>query len=352
MAVTAVLALLFAYIHRDGQTPVRVSEQSLAPERTLSADEIYARVSPAVFQVVIRDEHDREIGSGSGFLVSTKGLIATNFHVVEEAHSARVILADKTELPVIGVAAFDEHSDIAIIKVAGQLSAQPLELAGNDLPPIGTKVFAIGNPRGLARTLSDGLVSGHQEIPIRSIKLIQTTAPISPGSSGGPLLGANGKVVGVTAGSRIDGQNLNFAVPAAQVARLLLRCDGETQLTRLPLVREPSAFTYLERGKAWRKKGEYDKAINDFDEAIRLEPKNSSAYYNRGFAWHLKKVNDKAIKDYDEAIRLDPTNAFYYCFRGDVWFAKMEFDIAIGDYNAAIRLDPKNALFHNNLGDA
>src|SRR5581483_9845488 len=107
---------------------------------------------------------------------------------------------------------------------------------------VGAKVYAIGNPLGqFANTLSDGLVSGHRErgtVPHfpNLPTMIQTTAPISHGSSGGPLVGADGRVVGVTTLTWEDdgGRNVNFAVPAAHVARLLRQCEAGGPLTRLP----------------------------------------------------------------------------------------------------------------------
>jgi S1-C subfamily serine protease len=209
----------------------------------LSADAIFAQASPAVVQVVIQDRQGRPVSEGSGFLVSGNGLFATNYHVIEKAHTAHVVLADKTKASVAGAAALDQEADIAIIKVAGVVDAQPLELAGNDLPPVGTRVFAIGNPLGLTHTLSDGLVSGHREFD-RST-MIQTTAPISPGSSGGPLLGADGKVVGVTTLVVRGGQNLNLAVPVSNVARLLCRCENERELARFPLARQPATGQWV-----------------------------------------------------------------------------------------------------------
>ena len=214
---------------------------------------------------------------------------------------------------MVGAAALDQEADVAIIKVAGRIAAQPLELAGDELPPVGAKVYAIGSPLGLfANTLSDGLVSAHRErgaIPYfpRLPTMIQTTAPISHGSSGGPLLRADGKVVGVmTLTFASEGENLNFAVPASHVARLLLRCEGEGPLTQLPLVREPDALAYIERGNAWRDKNDYDKAIQEYDEAIRIAPNCALAYRERGLAWYFKKDFDKADKDFEEAHRLDP----------------------------------------------
>jgi hypothetical protein len=219
---------------------------AIAPGLPLSPDELFSRSSPAVMQVVVQDGYGRTSGRGSGFLIRSAGLVATNYHVIEKAHKAHLVLADGTEMPVLGVVAYDETTDLAIIRAAGPIAAQPLPLAGGDLPPVGTKVYAIGNPLGLSNTLSDGLVSGHRELG--RITQIQTTAPISPGSSGGPLLTAEGTVIGVTTFLLRGGQNLNFAIPVSQIKRLLdLKHIGALSprpLTSFPLVREPNASAY------------------------------------------------------------------------------------------------------------
>ena len=103
-------------------------------------------------------------------------------------------------------------------------------------------------------------------------------------------------------------------------------------------------MAYNNRGDAWDAKEEYDKAIADYNEAIRLDPKYAVAYNNRGAAWCAKKEYDKAIADYDEAIRLDPKYATAYNDRGGAWYDKEEYDKAIADFDEAIRLDPKYAL--------
>ena len=319
-----------------------------APGSPIPAEVLFVRVSPAVVQVVIHDRQARQIGNGSGFLASKKGLIATNYHVIEKAHTAYVVFADETKLPVLGVAARDEEADIAIIVVAGPLSAQPLQLAEFDLP-IGAKVYAIGNPLGLANTLSDGLISGHRELD--GIGVIQTTAPISPGSSGGPLLGTDGKVVGVTTSGFKGGQNLNFAVPASHVARLLHQYEDGVQLTQFPLVRQSKAVAYLKRGNEWLDKKEFDKAMEDFNEAIRLDSNNSQAYCDRGHTWREKKEYDKAIKDFNEAVRLDPGFAPAYSGRGQALGRKKEHDKAFKDFTEAIRLDPKYAPAYSGRGN-
>jgi tetratricopeptide (TPR) repeat protein len=107
------------------------------------------------------------------------------------------------------------------------------------------------------------------------------------------------------------------------------------------LKRKPTAATYNIRGMIRDAKGEYDTAIGDFDEAIRLDPNFKWAYYNRGLAWSNKKNYEKAISDYNEAIRFDPKNAIAHNNRGWAWSNKKEYDKANADYNEAIRLDPK-----------
>jgi len=104
---------------------------------------------------------------------------------------------------------------------------------------------------------------------------------------------------------------------------------------------------YRSRGDAWRAKEEYDKAIADYGEAIRLDPKDDAAYHNRGLAWSAKGEYDKAIADYDEAIRLDPKYAGAYNNRGDTYRRKGAYDRAIADYDEAIRLKPKYAGAYN-----
>lgn len=116
---------------------------------------------------------------------------------------------------------------------------------------------------------------------------------------------------------------------------------------------EPHPLVYFNRGVAWTTKGEHDKAITDYNEAIRLEPKFGSPYINRGIiAWVRKGDYDKAITDFSEAIRLNPRIATAYVNRGSVWNAKGEYDKAVADFNEAIRLNPQLQQAYAGRGDA
>jgi tetratricopeptide (TPR) repeat protein len=112
------------------------------------------------------------------------------------------------------------------------------------------------------------------------------------------------------------------------------------------------AIEHYNRGIAWGAKGDYDRAIADYDQAIRLDPKHTAAYVNRGAAWSDKGDHDRAIADYTEAIRLNPEDADPYVNRGVAWKAKGELDRAIADYDQALRLDAKDEHAYVNRGAA
>ena len=142
-----------------------------------------------------------------GFLISSNGLLVTNFHVIEDAHFASILLASNTTFFVEGVAATDQDNDLALLKINGT-ELPFLLLDKGDPPKVGTRVYAIGNPQGLTNTFSEGLVSAIRADEDQ-VRRIQTTAAISPGSSGGPLIGPDGKVVGVTTAYRGGGRLLH-----------------------------------------------------------------------------------------------------------------------------------------------
>ncbi len=110
------------------------------------------------------------------------------------------------------------------------------------------------------------------------------------------------------------------------------------------------AFAYSNRGNAWAARQDFDKAITDYNEAIRLDSRYAVAYNNRAYAWRARKEYDKAIADYNEAIRLDPRYAVAYRNRAYTWDARKDYEKAIADYDEAIRLDPGYFDAYNGRG--
>ena len=189
-----------------------------SPQPTRKDIPTIARTAKGAIVTIVTANNDDPIALGSGFLVSSDGAIATNYHVIASGNVAVVKFADGTVLPVDGVLATDKVHDLAVIKVHGK-TFQTLTLGNSDQIQVGEEVVAIGNPLGLELTVSNGILSGVR-ITKEEGKFLQTTAPISHGSSGGPLFNMFGEVVGVNALYLEGGESLNFAIPVNDVIEL------------------------------------------------------------------------------------------------------------------------------------
>jgi serine protease Do len=156
---------------------------------------------------------------GTGFVVAEDGRLATNIHVIRGAVEATVVMADGKEYKDVEVVATDEDHDLAILRIAAR-KLKPLRLGDSSKVKPGEHVVAIGHPLGLGNTVSDGLVSAVREISPR-LTVVQISAPISPGSSGGPVFNDRGEVIGVSTLVATQGQNLNFAMPVNTLKAML-----------------------------------------------------------------------------------------------------------------------------------
>lgn len=216
----------------------------------LSPEDLYDRVAPSVVTIIVKDENEELIGTGSGFFIdealirdrrmsyryvwldsdeeaaklhskegrpAQHGYVLTNYHVIARAASADVVLFNGDKGTVCHVIGDDEITDLALLSVSvtSERPLQPIPLATSN-PRILSTVYAIGSPKGLDGTASQGKVSAYRTVDGKDFWL-QTDAAISLGSSGGPLVSPDGLVVGVTTTVHESGQNLNFAVPASIV---------------------------------------------------------------------------------------------------------------------------------------
>ena len=214
-----------------------------------SLPEIVRCVSPSVVLIKVFDQQSNLLRQGSGFVVPTDTVdrtygavaIATNLHVLEGAYGAKVWLANGDIREVALVLDADPQRDLALIRifispeevmpvkvgdtykfrVRRSFSPPPLILSNSDRLRVGQHVVALGNPKGLAGSVSDGILSALRQT--ERMKFLQITAPVSPGSSGGPILNDFGEVIGVAQATIDNGQNLNFAVPVNYLKPLIAK---------------------------------------------------------------------------------------------------------------------------------
>ena len=206
--------------NRPQAASVASSDLRQAPTATLES--LVSQVRASLVAIRVDDRDGRQVGIGTGFFVDSKGLIATNFHVIGEGRSIQVEWGKGRVLKVEGIEAFDRKADLALVRVAQDSTpfpALPLNLR-NDLQQ-GSDVLAFGNPLGLEYSVVRGIVSALREVEGQS--LIQLAMPIEPGNSGGPLVDLDGHVHGIVNMKSAVDDNLGFAIPIDQLQKLIDR---------------------------------------------------------------------------------------------------------------------------------
>src|SRR3989449_9719051 len=281
------------------QTSDRKQNQTTAAP---SPQELFRRLSPSVFVVEALNERGSVVATGSGVAVAPSKVV-TNKHVIREGVVWRVRHGSKTWPATL--THLDPDHDLCRLKAEG-LKAPPVTVRASSTLAVGERVYTIGAPEGLELSLSEGLISGLREF--EQVRLIQTSAAISPGSSGGGLFDNQGRLVGITTFFLKEGQNLNFALPGEWVQALATRQFSARQRTETD---SPAfqALQWFQLGYAAYDVGEYEKAVRAYLESIRLNPDDAVAWYNLGLTyWNLGQY-DQAIGVYREAIRLKPDYA-------------------------------------------
>jgi serine protease Do len=177
---------------------------------------LFAKLAPSVWTVIATDAQNRNASQGSAVVIGP-GRLVTNCHVLARMTRFQVVKDNvsygaKLEFP-------DPENDLCQIRV-DNFHAPAVELADQETLRVGARVYAIGTPQGLETTLSDGLLSGLRRGDSGQLMFVQTTAPISPGSSGGGLFDAEGRLIGITTLTRREAQNINLVVPAYRIAEL------------------------------------------------------------------------------------------------------------------------------------
>ena len=235
-----------------------LSCRALADE--LTGVDIAARADEATVLIATGDSSLTEIGQGSGFFV-TPNLIVTNFHVIEGASIIAYKRVGQVQVHAIkSVRDIDATYDLAILEVPST-RVSPLYIGDSNSVRKGEAVYVAGSPHGFEGTFSGGTLSAIRRD--LNIELLQITAPISPGSSGGPVLNAKAEVIGVASSAFVtdDAQNLNFAIPSNYL-------KGMLQTLRVRLRPKPEPYT----GRKERDQEERDSAALEIPEANKVKP--------------------------------------------------------------------------------
>jgi tetratricopeptide (TPR) repeat protein len=345
------------------------------------------RVEPSIVSIVIMHRDGSFAGQGSGFFINAAGDVITSRHVLEGANRALLVTSEGKKYAILSV--LDEDSEGDVIRVSTDLErdkVRPLPISST-FPEAGERVLVIGSPLGLEKTVSDGIVSAVREVPGFG-KIIQITAPISPGSSGSPVVNMRGEVVGIATFFVVAGQNLNFAIPAERISKLVRgkkESLSEREERRSEVARLSVEFLYatglryvwveeyekalphflevikqnpdhaevnFQAGYCLAKLGKYPQAIEFYLQTLRIKPNDADAHNNLCAAYERIEKYPEAIASCREASRLKPDLAEPYNNMAWCFLRMRRYQEAIVASKEAIRLRPDLATAHYNLGNA
>jgi hypothetical protein len=294
----------------------------------LTPGQVFDKVKDAVVVVKTLDAQGKAERQGSGVILPS-GKVATNCHVVEGGASYQV--GRGNQLVSATLYAEDGDKDVCLLDAKG-IEGKPAQLGKAASLKVGDPVYAVGAPQGLELSLSDGIVAQLRGSPS---PLIQTTAAISPGSSGGGLFDREGRLVGLTTFYVEGGQSLNFAMPVEWIGevkpgrKLAAEGHSQTEWLKRSIALEKSkdwpslldwsrkwtksepknAFAWYSLGNAYGGLKRYDEAIEAIRQALRIDPKLAQAWYNLGYAYALSGNRTAALDAVRELRRLDPAQA-------------------------------------------
>jgi len=303
----------------------------------LTPGQVFDKVKDAVVVVKTLDAQGKLKGQGSGVLLPS-GKIATNCHVVEGGASYQVGRGE--QLVPATLFAEDDDKDICLLDAKG-IQGKPAELGKAAGLKVGDPVYAVGAPKGLELSLSDGIVAQLRGGPP---PFIQTTAAISPGSSGGGLFDGEGRLVGLTTLYIEGGQNLNFAMPVEWI--------GEIKSGRKMVAGGRSQTEWRKRTIALEVAKDWQGMLEWCRKWTKSEPKNTDALYGLGIAYNELKRYDDAVEAYRQALRINPEKANTWNNLGIAYKNLNRYNDAIEAFRQALRINPEYAGALYNLGNA
>ena len=320
---------------------------------TLAQDflpQLVKRIKPSAVAIETFDARGNTLSRGSGFFISNNQII-TNRHVIEKSQRVEIHLMNGAKYTAKGVLAIDGEGDLALLQVdVPKELAVPLQIL-QTAPLEGESIVVIGNPYGLEGSVSNGIVSAVREISGYG-KIIQITAPISPGSSGSPVINMRGQVIGVATLQAAQGQSLNFAVPSERILQLKIgdlqtfaSLNAETQRNK-----RSAAQSLYSQGLGILSRDDFARALPYFEKAVDVDPNYAEAWYQAGFCYGMLGRHTDALKASRRAAALRPDWAETYLNIGASSFALAQYKEAADAYRLATKLDESNADAQYALG--
>jgi len=326
MNIPSVLKLIIALFFLAA-LPINV--QALTPE------EVFDKVKDSIVVVNTLDSKGKVKSQGSGVLLPS-GKIATNYHVVEGGASYQVVRYK--QLVRATLYAEDGDKDICLLDAKG-IKGKPAQLGKAAELKVGVPVYAVGAPRGLDLSLSDGIVA---QLRGGTPPLIQTTAAISPGSSGGGLFDSEGRLVGLTTLYVEGGQNLNFAMPVEWIDKI--------KPGRKTVAGGRGQTVWLKRAIALEKIEAWHDMIDWCLKWTKTEPQNAEGWYSLGVAFGNLNGDNEAIGAYRQALSIKPEYAEAWNNLGVIYGKIKRNNDAIDACRQALSIKPEYAEAWNNLG--
>jgi tetratricopeptide (TPR) repeat protein len=314
---------------------VKVQSQDLLPD-------LVRRIKPSAVAIETFDSRGEKLSRGSGFFIAADRVV-TNRHVIDNAFRAEVHSYNGSVYPVRGVIAVDAEGDLALLRVEAPANqVRPLSLDKTS-PQEGESVVVIGNPFGLEGSVTNGIVSAVRDIPTFG-RIIQITAPISPGSSGSPVVNMQGQVIGVATLQITGGQSVNFAIPSERISQL----QSGTLLSLSDLVattgrnKRAKAVQSFRDGLSFLSKDDCENALPYFEKAVESDSNYAEAWAQAGFCKEKLGRHADAIEASKKAVNLRPSAESYFNIGLANYYMKQYRDAAEG-YRQSIKLDPYNA---------
>ncbi len=325
---------------------------------TVSADtkltRLVKKIRPAVVTIIVYNMNKEVENIGTGFFIDKKGHLVTNYHVLVGKYSADVKTLDGKTYPVKLLLAENQPADLVKVQVDIPEKEVRWLKVSEELPSIAQQVVVVGSPMGLEQTVSEGIVSSIREIPAIG-SFFQMSAPISPGSSGSPVVSMKGKVLGVATFQYAQGQNLNFAISAKSISELKARTQAVSiseWTYNLSKQKPRLAAEMCQKGFNFSINGQDQKALQYFKKATERDPNDPMAWYGLGYCHAGLNNHDSAIEAYKQAIRVNPYDEVTHFQLGNYYSKIGRHEDAIAAYKEVVRINPEFEAAHFNLGVA